>query len=59
MRVKRIKEAGSYFYYLAKNEEEVNIEVFSKQTDILNKSENKQAYGERDLHKLLSSYLKI
>lgn len=58
MRVKRTKDAGSYFYYLAKNEEEVNIEVFLKQTDNPNKSENKQVYGERDLHKLLSSYLK-
>lgn len=58
MRVKRTKDAGLYSYYLAKNEEEVNIEVFSKQIDKPNKSENKQAYGERDLHKLLSSYLK-
>lgn len=58
MRVKRTKDAGSYFYYLAKNEEEVNIEVFSKQTDKPNKSENKPVYAERDSHKLLSSYLK-
>ena len=58
MRVKRIKDAGSYFYYLTKNEEEVSIEVFSKQVDSSDKVENKQVYGERDLHKLLSSYLK-
>jgi hypothetical protein len=62
-RVKRIKSEGrTYSYYLTKNEQNIGIEILSgdietqiaKQTKI-NKS---KTYEERDLHKLLSSYLK-
>lgn len=65
-RVKRIKhDNGTYWYYLAKNESNIGIEVLTGDSII---SENKKtkpvkadktkSYDERDLHKLLSSYLK-
>jgi len=61
-RVKRIKGDGNYYlYYLAKFEQDLNINEIA--SDITEKSEpkklkKKQTYNERDLHKLLSSYLK-
>ncbi len=60
-RVKRIKDAnGNYTYYLAKNEQNIGInaiaEVAEKTTE--KQKVKKQTYNERDLHKLLSSYLK-
>ena len=63
-RVKRIKNSnGSYSYYLTKNESEIDIEVLSGETEtqpIATKPHKikANAYYERDLHKLLSSYLK-
>lgn len=62
-RVKRIKEeSGYYSYYLTKNEHKIAIEILSGDTAThrgkpvkLNKV---KSYQERDLHKLLSSYLK-
>ena len=62
-RVKRIKQnGGTYSYYLTKNEQNIGIEILSGDTDNqsakpikINKS---KTYDERDLHKLLSSYLK-
>lgn len=62
-RVKRIKqEGGGYSYYLTKNEQNIGIEILSGDTETkitkpikINKS---KTYEERDLHKLLSSYLK-
>lgn len=60
-RVKRIKQSnGTYSYYLTKNEQNIGIEILSGDTEIqkpikINKS---KTYEERDLHKLLSSYLK-
>jgi hypothetical protein len=60
-RVKRIKLAGgSYSYYLTKNEENINIDVLAIDTDTLaNKSTDKsKTYEERDLHKLLCSFIK-
>ncbi len=62
-RVKRIKQpGGSYAYYLTKNEQNIAIEVLSGDFEnispvkkIIEKLRN---YEERDLHKLLSSYLK-
>jgi len=57
-RVKRTKgEGGMYCYYLTKNEPEISIEALTG----VNASESKElakGYHERDLHKLLSSYLK-
>ena len=67
-RVKRIKqENATYWYYLTKNEENIGVEVLSGSTSISSaettkskvaKSEKQKTYDERDLHKLLSSYLK-
>lgn len=61
-RVKRIKESGSYLYYLAKNEAKIATETLDTLTDSnpikVNKSEKNKTYEERSLHKLLSSYLK-
>lgn len=62
-RVKRIKQSGgTYSYYLTKNEQNIEIEVLAGETQpttvkTIPKSKQK-TYGERDLHKLLSSYLK-
>lgn len=57
-RVKRIKqEGGVYAYYLTKNEQDIGIEVLSGAETEMSKVSNK-TYKERDLHKLLSSYLK-
>ncbi|WP_373398374.1 hypothetical protein V8V91_01015 [Algoriphagus halophilus] len=61
-RVKRIKQSGgTYSYYLAKNEQEIGIEILSGETEISNPNPKKtkvKSYHERDLHRLLSSYLK-
>lgn len=61
-RVKRIKqEGGTYTYYLTKNEANIGIDVLTNLTDNAStpKSQEKiKTYDERDLHKLLSSYLK-
>lgn len=61
-RVKRIKQDnGSYAYYLAKNEQDIGIEILSGATETIltKRPKNRQrSYNERDLHKLLSSYLK-
>lgn len=60
-RVKRIKqEGGTYSYYLTKNEDKIGIEVLTGATEIetVKKVDKTKTYDERDLHKLLSSYLK-
>ncbi len=62
-RVKRIKQdGGTYAYYLTKNEQNIGIEILSgdSKTQIAKqtKSHKSKTYEERDLHKLLSSYLK-
>jgi hypothetical protein len=59
-RVKRIKqENGSYSYYLTKNESEIGIEVLTGSSEITEPIKTKRkTYNERDLHRLLSSYLK-
>jgi uncharacterized protein len=61
-RVKRVKESGSYFYYLTKNETNISVETFDITTESnhtkSNKAERNKTYEERSLHKLLSSYLK-
>jgi hypothetical protein len=64
-RVKRIKqEGGTYSYYLAKNEQNIGFDVLVginetvKATDKSNATIKHKTYEERDLHKLLSSYLK-
>ncbi len=61
-RVKRIKqEGGSYAYYLTKNEQDIGIEILSgsNETSISKIPKLKtKTFNERDLHILLSSYLK-
>jgi hypothetical protein len=63
-RVKRIKQdGGTYSYYLTKNEENIAIDVLSGSTTTTTTTTNlkvvkTKSYNERDLHKLLSSYLK-
>ncbi|MEX0968052.1 MAG: hypothetical protein WD077_12490 [Bacteroidia bacterium] len=60
-RVKRIKqEGGTYSYYLTVNEQDIGIEMLSDATEFATpkKLVKSQTYDERDLHKLLSSYLK-
>jgi uncharacterized protein len=60
VRVRRIKEAGgTYSYYLTKNEEKLGIDLVYSATELATKSAEKQkTYDERDLHILLSTYLK-
>ena len=62
-RVKRIKQNnGTYSYYLTKNEQNIGIEILSGDNETQNekpiKIKKSKTYEERDLHKLLSSYLK-
>lgn len=61
-RVKRVKQSGgTYSYYLTKNEQDIGIEVLSGSTETTSVKVEKvsyKSYNERDLHKLLSSYLK-
>lgn len=56
-RVKRVKGKKGFEYYLSKYEDELNLsEVVAKEST--SKKETAKKYQERDLHKLLSSYLK-
>lgn len=60
-RVKRIKqEGGTYSYYLTKNEDKMAVEVLTNAVVPVTekKTDKTKTYDERDLHKLLSSYLK-
>lgn len=59
-RVKRIKETGgTYSYYLTKNEANIGIDTLIEKTTSENKKQiRKGTFEERDLHLLLSSYLK-
>ena len=62
-RVKRLKQTnGTYSYYLTKNEQNIGIDILSgdieMQKNPVVKLKKPKVYEERDLHKLLSSYLK-
>ena len=60
-RVKRIKgKNGIFYYYLSKYEDNIEFEYNETIKSKTRKKESKQkkSYRERDLHKLLSSYLK-
>lgn len=62
-RVKRIKQSGgTYSYYLTKYEPDISIELISdiiETTDVkITKNIKSNIYQERDLHRLLASYLK-
>lgn len=59
-RVKRIKrDNGNYSYYLTRNEQNIDLEILSgaKET-VAVETRKAKGYAERDLHKILSSYLK-
>ena len=57
-RVKRVKGKKGFEYYLSKYENELNIsDIVEKETEPKKVAKSK-VYQERDLHKLLSSYLK-
>ena len=60
-RVKRIKGDNGYLYYLSKYEDELDLSKLAESNISSKKADNfkeLQEYRERDLHKLLSSYLK-
>ncbi|MFZ4739957.1 MAG: HTH domain-containing protein, partial [Bacteroidales bacterium] len=60
-RIKRIKETGgSFLYYLTRNEANIEIESIIPFTIQENRkiAKKQESYEERDLHKLLSSFLK-
>jgi hypothetical protein len=61
-RVKRIKQNGTYYYYLTKNEQNIDFDILNGETavEVVETNETigkKETLKERDLHKLLSSYL--
>lgn len=58
-RVKRVKaKGGSFIYYLTKDEDIIDIDALNQTAPEIKKVPKSKTYGERDLHKLLSSYLK-
>ena len=61
-RVKRIKKSGAYFYYLTKDEQNIGLDVLTGVTESVTvstkKSDKSKTYEERDLHKLLATFLK-
>lgn len=59
-RVKRVKqEGGVYAYYLTKHEQHIGTESFADNSESsANRIDKPKTYHERDLHKLLSSFLK-
>jgi len=60
-RIKRVRGKGRlYLYYLAKNEENLLLDNMNQEIKKTpqSKQKSKITYHERDLHKLLSSYLK-
>ena len=57
-RVKRVKGKKGFEYYLAKYEDELNLSEIVEETITKVSIKKSHTYQERDLHKLLSSYLK-
>lgn len=57
-RIKRIKGKGGIFlYYLSKHEQNIGSIVLTQTVPEANKATTKKTFRERDLHKLLSTYL--
>ena len=56
-RVKRIKKDDLFFYFLTKNEQKIDINAVND-VDVRKKNRKEKTFEERDLHKLLSTYLK-
>lgn len=60
-RVKRVKKAGgTYLYYLAKHEQIIGTDTLNQESVLQNntQSNKEKTYDERDLHRLLASFLK-
>ncbi|MEL7147590.1 MAG: hypothetical protein AAFO69_14540 [Bacteroidota bacterium] len=58
-RVKRIKgKGGTYYYYLTKYEAELELDIRSHSSSETKKFSREKVFSERDLHILLSSFLK-
>jgi len=60
-RVKRVKgKGGIYLYYLSKYEQDINLEEYASPTSEPKEGtiQASKTYQERDLHQLLSTYLK-
>jgi hypothetical protein len=58
-RVKRIKgEGGTFFYYLTKDEDTIDFDSINQEEIEIKEQPKVKSYNERDLHTLLSSYLK-
>jgi hypothetical protein len=55
-RVKRVKQNGIFVHYLAKYEDELELNISDEVVE--NKENRKKSFDERDLHVLLSSFLK-
>ncbi len=61
-RVKRVKRpGGTYAYYLTKNEQNIPLELLTEEIEkpaLATRTEKSKNFEERDLHKLVSTYLK-
>ena len=57
-RVKRVKSDRGFQYYLAKYESDINVAKIVDTVPEIKSTKFTKTYQERDLHKLLSSYLK-
>lgn len=57
-RVKRIKGKKGFEYYLSKYEDEINLTDVIEASPVEKNTKRNKVFQERDLHKLLSSYLK-
>ncbi len=57
-RVKRVKGKRGFEYYLSKYEDEINLAEIVEDVPISKITKKSKEFKERDLHKLLSSYLK-
>ncbi len=58
-RVKRVKQKNGFVYYLSKFESEIELYPISEEESKRQNKKNKKDFDERDLHILLSSYLKV
>lgn len=57
-RVKRVKSNRGFQYYLAKYESDIDVAKIVDTAPEIKSTKSTKTYQERDLHKLLSSYLK-
>ena len=57
-RVKRIKGKKGFEYYLSKYEDDINLNEIIESVPVPKITKKSKEFQERDLHKLLSSYLK-